>query len=61
MEFGPEALDGSYFKYETTGLVRSTAQGCEECEYFDIHVISKFGPDNAAAGEVTCIELVKDG
>jgi hypothetical protein len=61
MEFGPEVLDVSYFKYVPTGWVRSTAQGCEECEYFDIHVISKFGPDNAVAGAVTCIELVKDG
>ena len=48
-EFWREALDVSYFKYQPTVWVRSTAQGCEECEYFGIHVISKFGPDNAAA------------
>jgi hypothetical protein len=61
-EFGGQVLDVSYFKYEPTGWVRSTAAGCAGCKYFDIHARGQCDPDYAAAARaVACIELLKRG
>lgn len=58
--FAGDVRDVAYFKYEPSGWIRSTAQGCADCEYFDINAGNGFGTDYAAAARaVACIELRK--
>lgn len=58
--FGGDVADESYFKYEPTGWVRSSADACAGCEYFDVHAKVTWDPDVAAAARaVACLELVK--
>lgn len=58
--FAGDVRDVAYFKYEPTGWIRSTAQGCADCEYFDINEGNGFDADYAAAARaVTCLELCK--
>jgi hypothetical protein len=57
-EFGGKVLALSYFKYDPSGWVHSTAAECGECEYFDIHAKGKCDSDYAAAARaVACIDL----
>ncbi len=52
--------DLAFFKYEATGWMRSDADACKECEYYDIHHARAYAPDYAAAARaVACIELTQ--
>jgi hypothetical protein len=56
--FGGEVRDASYFKYEATGWIRSTAEACADCEYFDVHRGGGWDVDFAAAARaVACLEI----
>jgi hypothetical protein len=57
-EFGGKVLALSYFKYDPSGWVRSTAIECGACEYFDIHAKGNCDSDYAAAARaVACLDL----
>ena len=59
-EFGGQAIDVSYFQYKPTGWIRSSAEKCQDCEYFDIHAKKHCDPDYAAAARaVVCIDLMR--
>jgi len=58
--FAGDVRDVAYFKYESGGWIRSTAQECADCEYFDINAGNGFDADYAAAARaVACLELCK--
>jgi len=58
--FEGSSSDISYYRYNEDGWNTSTADGCANCRYFDIHRQSGYDPDYAAAARaVACLELVK--
>lgn len=60
-EFGGRVEHERYYRYLATGWIRTGAEECAECEYFNVHARQNFDEDNAAAARaVACLRLKKD-
>jgi len=58
--FGGTASAAAYYRYGARGWQISSADGCSDCTYFDIHRRQDYEADYvAAARAVACLEMVK--
>jgi hypothetical protein len=58
--FDGEFVEQTYYRYGVSGWQISSAEECDDCEYYDVHSGKPFDSDYAAAARsVACLVLVK--